>query len=368
MEASLQNQLLTQQEQQRQLIEQINALQYQLDQQTQKIQTIKTTRFDLSPDQIIRNFNEIPPFSGEDSYKLQSFLKSIMDTESLCGRNNEELREYCLKKLINTKIIGSARSCIMEIPEQQRTWTNVIRQLRLKFRPKNTIHQLLFQAKNIKVFNLKDLFNKLNKIKSDCSEVCDYEDEDTFTYCSIDRELVYILKSKIVPIVQLQIDTNKTLFELDNILCQSEIYLSEEIIKTEYKIDRNIKNTYNDKKVSNNFKKSENNLQSLNRYNHRTNNNHNNHNNKNYSNNHFGSNNNNRYNDNHNNNNNYNGQFRRQSDNRNGHFSGQYRNPYNRQEPNYSNRQIEPMEVDNITNELNQEVNFIEQPRQVSFR
>lgn len=385
MEEQLRNQLVEQQQQQQQLLEQVNVLQKQLAEQTMMIHGMKTTKFDLSPDQIIRNFNEIPPFSGDDTYKLKSFLKCILDTESLCGQNNEELKQYCLRKLINNKIIGSARNSIMEIPENQRTWTSVIQQLRLRYRPKNTIHQLLFNAKEIKVFNLKDLFNKLNRIKSECSEICDFDDEDNFTYHSIDRELVQILKSKIIPIVQMQIDCRKSLFELDNILCQSEIYLTEDIIKSEYKINRNLKFIHERKNNSIN--------NSNNNYNYNSRNNGNN-----YVNNNLDKNGNNYNSTNYNksrqlrlpelriNNQNNSGQFRLhelRSNNQNN--QGQFRSPnirtnseqYRRQfETNRSNQyrnnhipNQESMEVDNITRnpEFNQEVNFIEQPHQTNY-
>lgn len=368
----LKQELYQQQMIQKKLCEQIQCL-------NQKLNEHNVTKFNLTPDQIIRNFNEIPPFSGEDSYKLRSFLKSVQDVESLCGENNIELKCYCLKKIINNKIIGVARSAIMEIPESHRSWTNVVQQLRMKFRPKHNIHQLLFHAKDLKVHNLKDLFNKLNRIKSDCSEICDFDNADLFTYTAIDKELVQILRSKIVPIAQYQIELDKSLFELDNSLCQTEIYLSDDIIKIEYKINKNSR--FNDKKFNNinSFRRNEphshhnhrinddnrnNNNHTNNRY---TNNNNNNINNR-YTNN--NNNTNNRYTSNNrytNSNNFNNGQFKRQFDDRNGPLSGQYRNTFNRQEPNSSNRQVEPMEVENITNELNYEVNFIETPHQTNF-
>ena len=356
---------------QKRLFEQIQNLTVKLNEQT-----VNVTKFNLTPAQIIRNFNEIPPFSGEDSYKLKSFLKTIEDCEKLCGENNNELKCYCLTKIVNNKIIGSARNAIMEIPEHQRNWYNVEQQLRTKFRPKHTVHQLLFQAKDLKVHNLKDLFNKLNRIKSECSEICDFEDEDIFTYTSIDKEIVQILISKLVPIAQLQINTKNSLFELENLLCQSEIYLSEEIIKNEYKIhkkdvynknnftNRRINSNHNSNQNSNqnsnhnsnnnNFKKNENNIPNF-QYRFR----------KDYNNNHFNNNNHNNNNYGHNNfNNNGSGQYKRHFENRNGQFDNrtrQYRNTFTRQEPT-------PMEVDNINEELNHEVNFIEVPPPINSR
>lgn len=87
----------------------------------------------------------------------------------------------------------------------------------------------------MKVFNLKDLFNKLTTTKSDISEICDYNNSTEFTYDSIDKELDLILKSK-VAILQIQIDENESLFELENYFCKSEICLSDDVIKPEHKL------------------------------------------------------------------------------------------------------------------------------------
>lgn len=326
-----------------QLTAQVQLLTQKLSEQDEKIKQMKTTKFELTADQIIRNFNEIPAFSGEDSFKLRSFLKTVEDVEQLCGENNIQLKQYCLKKLINSKIIGKARNAILEIPEHRRNWSTVVETLMLRFRPKQTIHQLLFHAKELKVYNLKDLFNKLTSIKSEASEICDFDNEDNFTYESIDKELVQILKSKLVPLLQIQINQNKTLFELDNSFCQSEIYLSDEVIKSAFRIHKNhkIDNNKVDKKSQLN-KRNNDNFNQNHRYNYNANSTQ-------ISNNSAPSNNQPKSNFNRNNNNRNSEQLRRPNTVQN--KSGQYRNNSNH---------IEPMEVDNISreNDDNLEVNF----------
>ena len=240
----MEEELKSQQQQQRKIVEQMNFMHQQIAEQQEKLKVLQTTKFNLTADQIIKNFNDIPPFSGEDHYKLKSFLNTVNDAETLCGENNAELKTYCLKKIINSKIIGKARNTIMEIPENLRTWNSVINQLKMKYKPKDTIHHLLYVAKNLRVSNLKELFIKLSEVKSKCSEICDFEEEDLFTYESIDRELVLILKSKLTPMLQIQINNNKSLFELDNLLCNTEIYVSEDAIKNEYKMNRNTRDNF----------------------------------------------------------------------------------------------------------------------------
>lgn len=74
-----------------QLTEQVATLTQQLASQEARFCRLQQTKFQLTADQIIRNFNEIPPFSGEDAYKLKSFLKTVNTVEGLCGENNQEL-------------------------------------------------------------------------------------------------------------------------------------------------------------------------------------------------------------------------------------------------------------------------------------
>lgn len=233
-----------------QLIQQVQLLTVKVTEQGIALNTASTTRFQLSASQVIKNFNDIKAFSGEDNYKLKSFFKSVENVEDLCGNQNQELRSYGLRMIINSKIIGKARNTILEIPEHQRNWVTVQRILTLRFKPKYTVHQLLFEAKGMKVFNLKDLFNKLNTVKSDASEICDFDNSTEFTYESIDKELVLTLKSKVIPILQIQIDEDESLFDLDNHFCKSEIYLSSDVIKFEYKLK------FEDYKKNQNFPKS----------------------------------------------------------------------------------------------------------------
>lgn len=329
-----------------QLIAQVAMLTQKITEQEKKISAMDKTKFELTADQIIRNFNEIPAFSGESSFKLKSFLKTVDDVEALCGEENAELKKYCLKKVINSKIIGKARNAILEIPENRRNWETVVETLTLRFRPKQTVHQLLFYAKELKVYNLKDLFNKLSSIKSETSEICDFNDEDNFTYESIDKELVQILKSKLIPLLQVQVDQEKSLFELDNIFCQSEIYLSDEVIKSAYRIHKNHKS---DNKID---RKHSNNKQNHNNFDQNHRNYYNNHDIQNPSNPNIS----------------YNSprpNFSRFSNNNNNFKNSQQsRRPYPAQNRSgqyrQDNNRIEPMEVDNIHTEtdIHQEVNF----------
>lgn len=236
-----------------QLITQVQLLTNQVAEQQAIINSGNHNRFQLTAAQIIKNFNDIKAFSGEDSYKLKSFLKSVENSERLCGENNGELKEFCLQNVINCKIIGKARTTILEIPEDRRNWNNVISTLKLRYRPKHTVHQLLFQAKEIKVYNLKDLFNKLTSIKADISEICDFTDEKIFTYENVDKELVLILKSKLNSMLQLQINENTSLFDLDNQFCKSEIYSEGNAIKDVYRISKS--NTVDKKNTKINYNK-----------------------------------------------------------------------------------------------------------------
>ena len=217
---------------------QIQLVTQKLNEQQRIINTGSLTRFELTAAQIIKTFNDIQPFSGEDNFKLKTFIKSVETAEQLCGNQNIELKLYCLQIVVNTKITGRARSIILEIPEGQRTWQTVVDTLTLRFRPKQSIHQLLYKAREIKVSHLKDLFYKLNNIKADISEIADFDNNNIFTYENIDKELVLILKSKIVPMLQVQINENQSLFDLESHYCRSEIYFDLNVIKENFKLSK----------------------------------------------------------------------------------------------------------------------------------
>lgn len=208
-------------------------------QQQQRMQEMQLTQFRLTPDQIIKNFNAIPLFSGEDSYKLRTFLKNVEQAEQLCGEQNFELRTYCLSKVIHGRIIGRARAAILRIPDRDRTWDAVVSTLTQQFKPKTTVHQLLFQARAIKVFNLKDLFNKLTNIESQANEICDYNNGGHDTYDTINKELVQIAIDHLTPLMQIHINDTLTLNEIDHQLSRTELYYSEDAIKHVYRVNKN---------------------------------------------------------------------------------------------------------------------------------
>lgn len=184
-----------------QLQQQVAVLTANLTEQMQLTQN-RVLQFNLTPEQIIKHFNNIPLFSGEDTFKLKSFLKNVDQAEQLCN-DNDELRAYCLAKIINGNIIGKARAIILRIPDAERSWQNVDATLGEHFKPRNTIHKWLFQARGCKVFNLKDLFNKLSNVETEANEICDFNDEETFTYKSTDRELVKMVIDHLIPTMQI---------------------------------------------------------------------------------------------------------------------------------------------------------------------
>lgn len=220
------------------LQEQVALLTATQNQQQQQMQEMQLTQFRLTPDQIIKNFNAIPLFSGEDSYKLRTFLKNVEQAEQLCGEQNFELRTYCLAKVIHGRIIGRARAAILRIPDRDRTWDAVVTTLTQQFKPKTTVHQMLFQARAIKVFNLKDLFNKLTSIEAQANEICDYNNGGHDTYDTINKELVQIAIDHLIPLMQIHINDTLTLNEIDHQLSRTELYYSEDAIKPIYRANK----------------------------------------------------------------------------------------------------------------------------------
>lgn len=89
-----------------------------------------------------------------------------------------------------------------------------------------------------KVFNLEHLLSELNQIKADAKEICDFDNNDIFSYQRVDKELYLILRMIVTPVVDLQIDETKTLFELDNFFNRSSMYTCPETIRTEYRCNK----------------------------------------------------------------------------------------------------------------------------------
>lgn len=167
------------------------------------------------PNDIIQNFNVIPLFAGAED--LNAFLNNVNSTLLLCG-SNEELKAYCLQKIVQTTITGPARSSIAELQGAQRNWENVAALFRNKYRPKTTtIPQQMHAARELKVFNLKDLINKLNSIKNHCNEIGTYDDR-AYNHLSVDNELVQILEFKLVASATSQINSESQLWSLLELL------------------------------------------------------------------------------------------------------------------------------------------------------
>lgn len=206
-----------------------------IEQQRQQINALQPTLFELSPNQIIQQFNNICPFTGENYQNLPLFLRNVEAALELCGQDNRNLKDYCLRQVIQTKIGGQARSFILEIPENLRTWATVVQTLRERFRPRTTIMQQMLQAREVKVFNLKDLLHKISSIKAKCNEILDF-DNTNYSFESIDSELVQIVKYKLIPIVSLQIDSNSSLSEIIHKFSTEEVFQTNEAIKECYRL------------------------------------------------------------------------------------------------------------------------------------
>lgn len=75
-----------------QLTQQVQLLTQKMLEQEALLKTSSVTKFQLTASQVIKNFNDVKPFSGEGNYKLKSFLKQIENAEKLCEDVNRELR------------------------------------------------------------------------------------------------------------------------------------------------------------------------------------------------------------------------------------------------------------------------------------
>lgn len=231
-----------------QLQQQITELQYQLQQQRQQQQEEQQQQqqqqrqaappshpFGFTASDILRHFTSIPIFSGENDYKLPTFLRNVNQAARLCG-NDENFKAFCLEQVINCRISGRAQYCVQQLAENQRYWANVEQSLRIEFQPSSTIHQELYQARSLKVCNLKDLFEKLKQVECKCIEILEFNNDTLYNVDIVNRELVQIIIDHLVPTEQQHIDITSSLTNLHNRMCKTAIYSCPDIIQPYFRL------------------------------------------------------------------------------------------------------------------------------------
>lgn len=182
--------------------------------------------FALDNNQIISHFNQLKQFSGDGEYPWRAFRSDVRATVELIRPGNDQLKVYCLSRVVSSKIVGKAAALLMEMPEEDRTWDTVSAFLDQKFRPKGTTSQLSVRAKELKVFTIKQLIEALWSIKIEANEIFRFNNATARTISDFDEELVHTLQDKLKPEYQVIITDNMTLEECETRFSRYSFYNS----------------------------------------------------------------------------------------------------------------------------------------------
>lgn len=242
-------------------------LQALIQQQQHEINTHRLP-FVMNPAQIIETFNSIKSFSGdEDSYQWRTFRRAVNGAISLCGDQDVNLRTYCLNRVVNTKIVGSAASLLLEMPNDNLTWEAVVEFLEQRYRPRGTTCDLIYKARITKVLSLEDMFTKFHQIKLQANEIFYSNGNDKANMTNFDNELVKIVKTKMLGQYQVQVQPDMTLEQLDRHCESFETYQDINVIKPEDRINANRNNNRQENQIYTNSNSYNNQNNRFNRYN-----------------------------------------------------------------------------------------------------
>lgn len=149
----------------------------------------------LSPQHILNQFRGIKPF--DENHKLPAFIRSVENTARLC-RDNELLYQFGLQIIINDKITGKAASYVAQLGENP-SWNDVKEKLYQQFQPTKTYSGIFNNCREIKVSNLKELFDFFFNASFEINEIYQFDINKPLLYTAecVDRDLTEILLEKI---------------------------------------------------------------------------------------------------------------------------------------------------------------------------
>lgn len=192
----------------------INQLHQQLQQQQiqQQIQEPEQQIL-LTPKDILAQFRQLKPLDKDHS--VTAFTASVEAILDLCPRNNQQLIRLSMAIVMNEKILGTTGNYIREIGPDA-SWQQIKTKLMDYHRPKSTYGDVFNKCRNVKVSNLRELFNYFEKAKYELSQIYLFDEMKPQIYepSRVDKDLVNILIEKIDIPLRSHIDQNSTLNEV----------------------------------------------------------------------------------------------------------------------------------------------------------
>ena len=203
----------------------------------------------LSADSVLNQFRQLKPYKGTEDFSLSSFIRSVEFTSRLCGEN-AELQTHGMQIVYNEKLQGQAEKCIRRLGNFP-SWTSVKQELRQYFQPQKSYSELFNCCRQVKVINLRELFEVFRNISNEISELYEFDKKkpEIFKSENVDRDLVDILIEKIDGNIRAHIEEGASLTQIYN------KYARLKMLNDERNIDINHKKSINHGNKNSTFKK-----------------------------------------------------------------------------------------------------------------
>lgn len=182
--------------------ESIQQLQNQLQQQHVQIQLQNIQQGHLqqglllTPKELLTQFRQLK--SLDKDHDATAFIASVEAVLALCPRENQQLMNLATAIIMNEKICGDAGDYIRGLGTDA-TWDQIKAKLIDHHRPRTTYADIFSKCRNVKVSNLRELFNYFERSKAELNKIYMYDDKRPEMYepCRVDKDLVHILVEKI---------------------------------------------------------------------------------------------------------------------------------------------------------------------------
>lgn len=191
--------------------------------------------FSLTPEQTVNHFRHLKAFNGSDEYKLTEFIKSVENAGKLCN-GNRDLEHYVMQIILNDKIQGEAKRCVQRLGDNL-VWKQVKTELRLHFRPRHDYAELINRCRNLKVSNLRELFDNVRDTNYLLNELYDFDEDKPIIYTpeNNDRFLVGIIMEKLDNLIRGYVPTNGSLIEIYNKFSELKLLDDERAVSNLHK-------------------------------------------------------------------------------------------------------------------------------------
>lgn len=232
--------------------EMITEMQQQIRLQQQQINEPQRTQQHnrrLSTMEILQQFRQLR--SLDKNHNVLAFINSVEAVMALCPSDDIELAKLAMSIVANDKIIGEAANYVQELGINA-TWEEIKAKLLDQYRPRYTYGDVFMKFRNLKVCNLRELFEFTRKSKFEINQLYLYDEDKPTLYkpeC-VERDLVNIIIDKIDIPMRTHSDKQCSLNQLITRYTQIEALDDYRVIHLKYRKNNKLNN--NQKTNSNN--------------------------------------------------------------------------------------------------------------------